>query len=135
MEVPPTTAWKLVLALSLVTAILLSQLSRAPARAIPRAELRRLVLAALALYLVGGIASITHHPVLAAIVYSCGIITCTLAAWLSRGEDEDSEDPPGGEDPVDEQPPPTPDGLPEFDWARFEAEFRAETARRSSTPA
>ena len=54
MEVPPSTAWKLVLALTLVLAILLSQFSRAPTRAVPRGELRRLVMAALALYLVGG---------------------------------------------------------------------------------
>ncbi len=77
----------------------------------PGADLRRLVVSALGLYAVGGVASLTHHPVLAGLVYAAGIIVCALAAWLSRGTD--SEDPPrGGEDPVDERPPPEPDGLP-----------------------
>ena len=59
---------------------------------------------------------------LAGLVYATGIAVCALAAWLSRGSD--SEDPPGGQDPVDEQPPPEPDGLG-FDWAAFEWDFRS----------
>ena len=108
MVVPPSSAWKLVLALALAVAILGSLLIRAPQRAVPGAELRRLVLSAIILYAVGGLASITHHPALAGFVYAAGIAVCALAAWLSRGTD--SEDPPGGEEPVDEQPPPEPDG-------------------------
>jgi hypothetical protein len=119
-----------VLALALGAAIFLSAFVDAPRRRIPGAELRRLVLAAVVLYAVGGIASLTHHPVLAAIVYAAGIMVCALAAWLSRGND--SEDPPGGHDPVDEQPPPEPDGLPGFDWSAFEREFEA-YARRERT--
>jgi len=122
MVVPPSTAWKLVLALALAVAISGSLLIRAPRRAVAGAELRRLVLSAIALYAVGGLASVTHHPRLAGFVYAAGIAVCALAAWLSRGTD--SEDPPGGEEPVDEQPPPEPDGVPTFDWARFEAQFR-----------
>ena len=79
------------------------------------------------LYLVGGLASITHHPILAALVYAAGIGVCALAAWLSRGSD--SEDPPSGEDPVDEQPPPEPDGVPRFDWGTFERDFQAYAER------
>jgi hypothetical protein len=133
MVMPPSVAWKLVLALALMAAIFVSLYARAPQHAVPGSDLRRLVVSALALYAVGGLASLTHHRLLAAMVYSAGIVVCALAAWLSRGSD--SEDPPGGEDPVDEQPPPEPDGLPRFDWDRFEREFRTyserETARRS----
>jgi hypothetical protein len=115
------------LAIALAIAIGVSVYARAPRRAVPGAELRRLVISALCLYAVGGLASITHHPVLAAFMYAAGIVVCALAAWLSRGTD--SEDPPDGEEPVDEQPPPQPDGLPDFDWARFEEEFRAYSER------
>jgi len=128
MVVPPTVAWKLVLAVALAAAIFVSLYARAPKRAIPRWELRRLVISALGLYAVGGLASLTHHPVLAALVYAAGIGVCALAAWLSRGSD--SEDPPDGEEPVDEQPPPQPDGVPGFDWAAFEKQFRAYAERR-----
>jgi hypothetical protein len=128
MVVPPSAAWKLVLALALAGAIVVSLRARAPRRAVPGAELRRLVLSAIALYGAGGLASISHHPALAGLVYAAGIAVCALAAWLSRGSD--SEDPPGGEEPVDEQPPPEPDGLPTLDWAQFESQFREYTERR-----
>ena len=76
----------------------------------------------------------THHPMLAALVYAAGISVCALAAWLSRGSD--SEDgPPGGEEPEDEQPPPEPDGLPTFDWSAFEREFRAHAEESGREPA
>jgi hypothetical protein len=133
MVLPPSVAWKLVVALALMAAIVVSLYARAPQHAVPGSDLRRLVVSALGLYAVGGLASLTHHRLLAALVYSAGIVVCALAAWLSRGSD--SEDPPGGEDPVDEQPPPEPEGLPRFDWDLFEREFRTyserETARRS----
>jgi hypothetical protein len=124
MPLPPSIAWKLVLVLVLVGGILVSALARAPRRPLPRGELRRLVFAALTLYAVGVFASLTHHAVLAGVVYVSGIAVCALAAWLSRGSD--SEDPPGGDDgPPDEEPPPGPDGSPAFDWAAFERQFRA----------
>jgi hypothetical protein len=127
--VPPSDVWKLVLAIVLGVAILLSAWGRAPRRAAPRADLRRLVVSAIGLYAVGGLASLTHHPELAAFVYASGIIICAFAAWLSRGSD--SEDPPSdGEDPADEQPPPEPDGVPRFDWAAFERDFWAWEADR-----
>jgi hypothetical protein len=132
MLVPPSAAWKLVLAVALVAAISFSLVARAPTRALPGADLRRLVLSAIALYLVGGFASLTHHRVLAGLVYAAGISVCALTAWLSRGSD--SEDPPDGEEPVDEQPPPERDGLPSFDWARFESEFRAFSERPQPDP-
>jgi hypothetical protein len=129
MPLPPSGAWKLLLAMALVGAILLSACAKAPTRPLPRGELRRLVFAALILYGVGVFASMTHHPLLAGVVYVAGIAACALAAWLSRGSDPD--DPPrGGDVPIDEQPPPTPDGVPQFDWLAFERDFR-EYAERS----
>ena len=127
MLVAPSDAWKLALAIALAVAILLSAYARAPRRAVPGTDLRGLVLAALALYAVGAIASLAHRTVLAAIVYAAGIAICAFAAWLSRGTD--SEDPPGGDEPIDEQPPPEPDGLPSFDWTSFERQFRAYSER------
>jgi hypothetical protein len=128
MVVPPSDAWKLVLAILLGACIFVSACAHAPRRTVPGSDLRRLVLSALALYAVGGLASLTHHPVLAGLVYAAGISVCALAAWLSRGTD--SEDPPGGEEPGDEQPPPEQDGLPRFDWAAFERDFWAYSQRR-----
>jgi hypothetical protein len=122
-----SAAWKLVFALALVGAIFTSAFARAPHHSVPRAELRRLVVCALTLYAVGGLASLTHHGALAGIVYGAGIIVAALAAWLSRGRDQ--EDPPDGDEPVDEQPPPEPDGVPRLDWAAFEREFREYSQR------
>lgn len=129
----PSNAWKLVLAAALLVAIFFSAYAAAPRRSVPGTDLRRLVISALALYGVGGIASVSHHPMIAALVYAAGIAVCALAVWLSRGTD--SEDPPsGGEEPQDERPPPEPDGLPELhlDWGEFERAFR-DYADRSST--
>jgi hypothetical protein len=107
----------------------LSAFARAPARPLPRSDLRRLVLAALTLYAAGVFASVTHHALLAGVVYVAGIAACALAAWLSRGSEPD--DPPrGGEEPIDEQPPPQPDGMPWFDWRAFERDFREYASRR-----
>ena len=122
MVMPPSAAWKLVLAIVLLAAIFASACAHAPRRSVPGADLKRLVLSALALYGVGGIASLTHHAFVAALVYAAGIVVCALAAWLSRGSD--SEDPPRGTEPEDEQPPPEPDRAPSFDWAAFERQFR-----------
>jgi hypothetical protein len=117
------TIWRLGMAAVLGLAILVSAYATAPSQAVPGADLRRLVFSAVALYLVGLLATVTHHALLAALVYAAGIAVCALAVWLSRGSD--SEDPPPGDEPTDERPPPSPDGLPEFDWARFERGFRA----------
>jgi hypothetical protein len=121
--VPLTVAWKLGFAAVLVVAIFASAFIRAPRQAVPAAELRRLVGCSLGLYAIGALASLTHHPAVAAVVYGTGISVAALTAWLSRGRD--SEDPPdGGDEPVDEHPPPEPDGIPPLDWAAFEREFR-----------
>jgi len=115
--------WKVGLAAALGVAIIISACATAPRESVSRDDLRRLVFSAVALYLVGLLASATHHALLAAIVYASGIAVCALAVWLSRGTD--SEDPPSdGEEPTDERPPPSPDGVPEFDWASFERAFR-----------
>ena len=113
----------------------MSVCARAPRRSVPGAELRRLVLCALALYAVGVLASLDRTTgLLAGLVYGAGIMISALAVWLSRGRDQ--EDPPDDDDePVDEQPPPEPDGVPRFDWAAFEREFRVyERGRRDRSP-
>jgi hypothetical protein len=125
--------WRLGLAIAFCLAIALSVCARAPRQAIPTADLRRLVACALILYAVGGVASLTHHPLLAGLVYGAGIIVSALAAWLSRGQDHG--EPPDGDDPGDEQPPPEPDGVPRLDWARFEQDFRDYSEGRGREPA
>jgi hypothetical protein len=124
-------ASKAALAVVLGMAIFVSACARAPRHSVPVSKLRRLVASALMLYAVGGLATLTHHPALAALVYATGIAIAALAAWLSRGRDQD--DPPGGSEPFDEPPPPEPDGLPPVDWERFEREFR-DWERRSRQP-
>ncbi len=126
MPVSVAVAWKLVLTVALVLAIALSARARAPRRSLAGRELHRLVLAALALYAVGTIAWLAHHLALAILVYAAGIATAAVGAWLSRGDD--SEEPPGGSDPSGERPPEDPDG-PVVDWAAFERDLRAYTAR------
>jgi hypothetical protein len=130
MVVPASEAWKFVLAITLAAGILVSACATAPRRSVPAADLRRLVVSALALYVVGAIAGVTHHVSLAGFVYASGIAVCALAAWLSRGTD--SEDPPDSEEPIDEPPPPEPDGLPELDWDDFERAFRAYSERETA---
>ncbi len=133
MVIATQQAWKLALAVVLLAAILLSACARAPKRPIARRELRRLVMCAVGLYCIGLFASLMRHGQLAGIVYAAGIMTCALAVWLSRGTDPG--DPPSDSDePVDEQPPPEPDGIPTFDWAAFEQQFR-DYSERSRTPA
>ena len=131
MVVSLSFASKVAFAAVLATAIFVSACARAPRQSVPPAELRRLVASALVLYAVGGLATLTHHPALAALVYASGIAIAALAAWLSRGRDQD--DPPGGAEPFDEPPPPEPEGVPQLDWERFEREFR-DWERRSRHP-
>jgi hypothetical protein len=136
MVLAPEQSWKLVLAIVLCVAIVLSAGAKAPRRAVPSGELRNLVLAALLLYAVGALASLRHRSVLATLVYAAGIGVCAFAAWLSRGRG-DSDDPPGGgwDDPFDEHPPPGPEGEPFFDWPAFERDLRAYAADREREPA
>jgi hypothetical protein len=118
----------------LCAAILSSVGARPPRRSVPARELRRLMLGALLLYAVGGLAEGSHHPLLAVLVFSAGITLCALAAWLSRGLNP--EDPPDTDEPPEQWPPPELDGVPEFDWAGFERDFRAyERGRRHRLPA
>ncbi len=134
MVVSPSAAWKVALAVVLGAGIIASAYAKAPRRAASGGELARLVICALALYAAGGIASITHHPLLAALVYGTGIATCAFAVWRSRGSDSDGPD--WGEDPADQRPPPDPDGLPPFDWGDFERAFRSYAAHhRHGQPA
>jgi hypothetical protein len=119
MSLSLAAAWKLAFALALVATVFASACVRAPRQSVPGSQLRQLVLSALGLYAVGGLASLTHHEMLAGLVYGAGITVAALAAWLSRGRDQ--EDPPDGGEPVDSRPPPEPEGL---DWDRFERSFR-----------
>jgi hypothetical protein len=112
--------WKLALAIALAGAIIISASARAPRGSLPRADLRRLLLGALALYGAGLFALLEHRGQLAMLLAAAGILTSTLAAWLSRGHDDGG--PPRGEEPVDQHPPPGPET---FDWDQFEREFRA----------
>jgi hypothetical protein len=134
MVIAPQQAWKLVLAVVLLAAIFLSACAHAPKQPIARRELRQLVVSALGLYAVGLLASLTHHGQLAGIVYAAGIIVCALAVWLSRGIEPDDGPDDGGDDPVDEQPPPGPDGLTAYEWAEFERKFRDYSERQRETP-
>jgi hypothetical protein len=128
MFIAPDQAWKVVLATLLLAAIFLSVFARAPRQAIARSDLYRLLGSAAALCCVGTTAAATHHSDLAGILFAAAIAVFTLATWLARGTDP--EDPPDDHDePVDEQPPPEPDGLPAFDWAAFETQFRAYSQR------
>ena len=110
--IPPADSWKLVLAVALGAAIFGGAYGKAPRRAVPNSDLRKLVLSALGLYVVGGVATISHHTTIAALVYAAGIAVCTLALWLSRGTDSGDDPPRGGDDPSNEEPPPSPDGMP-----------------------
>lgn len=133
MVISLATAWRVALAIAFCAAIFMSACARAPRQSVPGPELRRLVYCALLLYVVGGLASLSHHELLAAFVYGAGIMVSALAAWLSRGRDQG--DPPDGDEPVDTPPPPEPDGVPRLDWAAFERDFRAYARRqRESSP-
>jgi hypothetical protein len=120
--------YKFGLTAALAVAIIASASARPPRKPIPQADLRWLVLGALALYAVGLMALFKHFPQVAVMLFAAGITTSALAAWLSRGSDSGGG-PPRGDEPVDEQPPPDPDGLPAFDWAAFEREFRTYAER------
>ena len=128
MWVAPADSWKLVLAIALFAAVVASARARPPRRSVPSSELRWLVAGALALYGVGLAASLTHHTVVAAVVYAGGIAASALAAWLSRGA-ESRGGPPRGDEPPP-APPPSPAGAPGFDWVRFERELETYTRRQ-----
>jgi hypothetical protein len=129
--------WKLLLTLTLLGAILCSVTVRAPREPTDRGELRRLVVAAVILYCVGTLASLSHHGLLAGTIYASGILVCSLAVWLSRGirRDDGSEGGGGGGGngngpPGNQRPPSGPDGLLTFDWDEFERELSAWSERR-----
>ena len=91
-----------------------------------------MVVSAVALFTAGMISSLSHHAVLAAVVYAAGTAVLALAAWLSRGSDSGGGPPP--DEPVDEQPPPDPDGIPTIDWAAFERDFGVYARERRREP-
>jgi hypothetical protein len=116
--------WKLALAIALAGAIIISASARAPRSSLPRADLRRLLLGALALYIVAVIAVLKQHGQLAILLFAAGIVTSALAFWLSRGRDDGG--PRREDEPVDEHPPPGSGDLGgTFDWPRFERELLA----------
>jgi hypothetical protein len=130
---PPSLIWKLALGVALGGAIFLSMFVSAPRRAYPLADLRGMLFGALALYSVGLIASVTHHGVVAAVVYASGITVSSLAAWLSRGIDPRHRSAEAGEDPS-ETPPSGGDDQSPLDWAAFERDFRAYARRNERRP-
>jgi hypothetical protein len=129
MFVPPDYAWKIVLAIALLAAIVAAAWAKAPSKPVPGSELRWLVGGGLALYGVGLVASLTHHAVLAVVLYAMAVAVSALAAWLSRGVGWGGP-PRRGEDPPDEPPPSPPDGTGGFDWETFERGFDWETFER-----
>jgi uncharacterized membrane protein YfcA len=126
--VAPSVLWKLGLAAVLGAVIIASASARAPRTRLTWTDLRWLLLGALALYAVGLIALFKHLSQAAILLFAAGIAASALAAWLSRGTDHGGG-PPRGDEPVDEQPPPDPNGLPAIDWAAFEREVRAYAER------
>jgi hypothetical protein len=131
VPISPSLAPKLVLAIALLGAVVGSRLARAPVHPAAPGEVRQLIGCAVGLYAVGIAAWLTGRPLLGMLVISAGIATSALATWLARG---DSEDPPDNEGPVDSRPPPGPDGMPRFDWARFEADLADYAASRRGRP-
>jgi hypothetical protein len=128
MIVSGSFAWKGALGIVLLGAIVLSTRGRAPRRALPSGDLKRLVACALGLYAIGAAAWLSHHLLLAVLVYAAGIATAALAAWLSRG---DPGEPPAADgDPGGHEPPRDPDGA-RFDWAALERELGVYAPRRS----
>ncbi len=124
-----TDVWKFTLAVVLAVAVVASACAQAPRQSVPAADLGRLVAGALVLYAVGALAWLSHHSILAGLVFGAGVAVASLAAWLARGHDQ--EDPPDAVDPVDAPSPTEPDGAPGFDWTSFEREFRLYAARRA----
>ena len=116
--------WKIVIAVALAGAIVISVSARAPRKPVRWADLRWLLLGALALYAVGLIAFLKHESGAAALLAAGGIATSALAAWLSRGVDTPDDPPAGGEPPSLD-----PVGPLSFDWAQFERDLRAYTDR------
>lgn len=124
---------KLLLGISLVTAVGLGLKAPAPRTRAADGELRRLLLSGIGLYGVGLVAALTHHATMAALVYACGIAVCAVAVWLSRGTEPEGpppEDGPGHGPPRDEDPPRDPGQLSPADWEAFERALRDYAARR-----
>lgn len=120
---------KLLLAVALIGAIVLSASAKAPRKPLPRGDLRWLLVGAGALYAVGLVAFLKHHSEVAALLAAGGIATSTLAVWLSRGADTGGGAPPSA-DPAGGEPP---DSGPSIDWAQFERDLR-DYARRPREP-
>jgi hypothetical protein len=122
--VAPWLFWKFGLAALLAALIIASAAVRAPRKPAAPTDLRWLLLGALTLYAVGLVALLEHLSETSVLLFAAGIATSALATWLARGADHGGG-PPRGDEPVDKHPPPDPDGLPPFDWAAFDREFRA----------
>jgi hypothetical protein len=126
--VAPWVSWKLALAAVLAGLIIASASAPPPRKQLNWTDIRWLLLGALALYAVGVMALLKHFSQVAVVLSAAGITASALAAWLSRGTDHGGG-PPRGPGPVDEEPPPDPDGLPAIDWAAFERELQAYAER------
>jgi hypothetical protein len=130
------TAWKLIPTVFMAGALVAGFTVRPPREPVPEGELKRLVAAVAALYVVGAIALFAHRTPLAGVVFGSGLLLCALALWLSRAnrpprDDGDGDgDGDGGPSPL--EPSPTgPEFVPlgpEFDWAFYEDQLREPVA-------
>jgi hypothetical protein len=109
---------KLASTLALAGILVAGLTARPPRMPVTPRELISLVLAVVALYLVGAGALFAHRTGLAAVVFAAGLTLAALAIWLSRGgtPPRPAED---GREPEVEPPPPAP-----FDWSFYEQQLR-----------
>jgi hypothetical protein len=129
-------AWKLIPAVFMLGALVAGFFVRPPREPVSPGELKQLIAAVAALYIVGGVALAMHRTPLAAVVFGSGLVLCALALWLSRGQtppprdDNDGGGGGGGQPPLDPLPI-GPDALPvgpDFDWGFYEDQFREPVA-------
>jgi hypothetical protein len=115
------TVLKLTLSVVMVGVLVAGFTVRPPRESVPVAELKRLVVAVAALYIIGVAALLEHRPDLAGIVVGSGLLLCALAVWLSRGLKPPRDDADGGDDG---DPPREPDPGPALLWSFYEEQFR-----------
>ena len=120
------SAWKLIPTMVVIVALAAGFSLAPPRAAVSARELRRLVLAIIALYCAGGLTLALGRLLAAEAVFGTALLLCSVALWLSRGRNppprDEGDGGGGGQPPVD--PPPR----PEFDWSFYEEQFREPVA-------
>jgi hypothetical protein len=123
-----TIVWKLIPTVLLGAILIAGLTARPPRTPVTPAELIRLVLSIVGLYLAGGGALLAHRTGLAAVAFGAGLALCALAVWWSRGgtppprQDDGERDVPVG--PVGPPDPVSPVEPVEFDWSFYEEQVR-----------